>query len=238
MFNLKNLAVLFLLASVLFSCESNKNSTKDTTMKTMMDSVAYAIGANIGNSFKTDSLDLNLDLVLMGMQQAMKNEKTNLTDEQMAAVLEQFQMVMQEKKQKDFLAISENNTKIGKEFLVKNRAEKDVKETPTGLQYKVVKEGTGAVPTATDTVKVHYHGTLINGTVFDSSKDRGEPVEFPLNRVIRGWTEGLQLMKEGSVYLLYIPSELAYGARGQGTQIGPNETLIFEVELIQVKKGK
>lgn len=123
----------------------------------------------------------------------------------------------------------------GEQFLKENATKEGVKTLPSGLQYKVVKEGEGKSPKATDTVKVHYRGTLIDGKEFDSSYKRGEPIEFRLNQVIKGWTEGLQQMKEGSKYLLYIPSNLAYGSRGAGADIGPDETLIFEVELLQVK---
>lgn len=123
----------------------------------------------------------------------------------------------------------------GEQFLAENAKKEGVHALPDGLQYKVITEGTGKTPKATDTVKVHYEGTLINGTVFDSSYKRGEPIEFPLNRVIKGWTEGLQHMKEGSTYMLYIPSQLAYGSRGAGGDIGPDETLIFKVELIKVR---
>lgn len=238
MLKIKNLLLVAIFISLIFACESNSKSTKDLTMNTFMDSVSYAIGANIGMSMSADSLDLNLDILLEGMKDKLEGKETKLTEEQLGSVLTKLQEVVQEQKQKQFLAQSEANTKAGKDFLSKNRSSDGVKETPSGLQYKVVKEGSGKIPTATDTVKVHYHGTLIDGTVFDSSKDRGEPIEFPLNRVIKGWTEGLQLMKEGSVYLLYIPSELAYGARGQGSTIGPNAVLIFEVELIEVKPTK
>jgi hypothetical protein len=123
----------------------------------------------------------------------------------------------------------------GEAFLAENAKKEGVKTTPSGLQYKVVKEGTGAQPNASNTVKVHYRGTLIDGKEFDSSYKRNEPIEFPLNGVIPGWTEGLQLMKEGAKYMLYIPSKLAYGARGAGDLIGPDETLIFEVELLKVR---
>lgn len=238
MLNIKNLLLVAVFISLIFACESNSKSTKNLEMSTFMDSVSYAIGANIGNSFKNDSLDLNLDLVLEGMKDKVQSKDTKLTEEQLGAVLTQLQTVVQEKQQKAFLIQSETNTKAGKDFLSKNRSADGVKETTSGLQYKIIKEGTGKMPIASDTVKVHYHGTLIDGKVFDSSKERGEPIEFPLNRVIPGWTEGLQLMKEGSIYMLYIPSELAYGARGQGAQIGPNSTLIFEVELLEVKPTK
>ena len=231
----KNIFLIALTLTLALSCESNSQSSKDLTIETQMDSVSYSIGANIGRSFKADNLDLNPQLVLQGMIDKMKDSTTILTDEQMSQVMASFQQLMQEKKQKDFLAKSQANTAKGQEFLDKNKSAEGVQVTESGLQHKVLKEGTGKSPNAKDTVKVHYHGTLLDGTVFDSSVERGEPIEFPLNRVIPGWTEGLQLMKEGGKSILYIPSELAYGARGQGETIGPNETLIFEVELLEVK---
>lgn len=234
----KNISLIALTLTLALSCESNSQSSKDLAIETQMDSVSYSIGANIGRSFRADSLDLNPKLVLQGMMDKMKDSTTLLTDEQMAQVMTNFQQFMQEKKQKDFLAKSQANTAKGQEFLDKNKSAEGVQVTESGLQYKVLKEGTGKSPNAKDTVKVHYHGTLLNGTVFDSSVERGEPIEFPLNRVIPGWTEGLQLMKEGGKSILYIPSELAYGARGQGETIGPNQTLIFEVELLEVKPAQ
>jgi len=130
--------------------------------------------------------------------------------------------------------MAESALEKGKKFLAENATKEGVKSTSSGLQYKVVKEGAGQSPKATDTVLVHYRGTLINGMEFDSSYERREPIEFPLNRVIKGWTEGVQLMKEGSTYQFYIPSHLAYGSRGAGADIGPDETLIFDVELLKV----
>jgi FKBP-type peptidyl-prolyl cis-trans isomerase FkpA len=131
--------------------------------------------------------------------------------------------------------MAESPLEKGQKFLAKNRNEDGVKTTASGLQYKVLKEGSGKHPSASDTVVCHYRGTLLDGTEFDSSYKRGEPAEFPLNRVIPGWTEGVQLMKEGSKYRFFIPSDLAYGENGAGGLIGPNETLIFEVELIKIK---
>ena len=130
---------------------------------------------------------------------------------------------------------AEENLNEGKAFLEKNAKEDGIKSTATGLQYKVLTEGTGAMPSATDNVTVHYKGTTLDGKTFDSSYDRGEPATFPLNRVIAGWTEGLQLMKEKATYRFFIPSELAYGSRGAGASIGPNATLIFDVELIKIQ---
>ena len=170
----KNIFLIALTLTLALSCESNSQSSKDLTIETQMDSVSYSIGANIGRSFKADNLDLNPQLVLQGMIDKMKDSTTILTDEQMSQVMASFQQLMQEKKQKDFLAKSQANTAKGQEFLDKNKSAEGVQVTESGLQHKVLKEGTGKSPNAKDTVKVHYHGTLLDGTVFDSSVERGD----------------------------------------------------------------
>jgi FKBP-type peptidyl-prolyl cis-trans isomerase len=206
-------------------------------LKTRKDSISYAYGMQIGQSLMSQPdykglFDVNM--LVKGIQDSEMG-KEKLTQEQYQALLISFQMEMQKKQQAKQGASAEGNKKEGAEFLAKNKTRKEVKETASGLQYEVIKAGTGKSPSATDKVKVHYKGTLIDGTVFDSSYDRGEPIEFPLNGVIAGWTEGLQLMKEGGQFKFYIPSDLAYGDRGAGGTIGPGATLIFEVELLEVK---
>lgn len=206
-------------------------------LKTFEDSVAYAIGVNIGNNLLKDELFFNLDIVKAGMNDALNTKKPLLTAEQLQEVFQKFGQMMQEKQQKEQEVQGKANIEKGKAFLEQNKTRAGVKVTASGLQYEVIQEGTGAKPTAEDKVKVHYTGTLIDGTKFDSSVDRGEPITFPLGNVIKGWIEGLQLMSVGSKYKLYIPSELGYGAQGSGGgQIGPNEVLIFEVELLGIEK--
>lgn len=206
-------------------------------LKTFEDSVAYAIGVNIGNNLLKDELFFNLDIVKAGMNDALNTKKPLLSAEQLQEVFQEFGQMMQEKQQKEQEVKGKANIEKGKAFLEQNAKKAGIKVTASGLQYEVIQEGTGAKPTAEDKVKVHYTGTLIDGTKFDSSVDRGEPITFPLGNVIKGWIEGLQLMSVGSKYKLYIPSELGYGAQGSGGgQIGPNEVLIFEVELLGIEK--
>ena len=208
--------------------KSQKNVNK-VELKTLEDSAAYAIGMQFGQAITQNGIaNLNIELIKKGLEDEV-NGKSALDHNQYEATLEAFFT----QKQKE-----ENKEKIeeGEKFLEKNAKRKEVKTTASGLQYEVITEGTGDKPAATNTVKVHYKGTTIAGKVFDSSYDRGTPAEFPLNRVIAGWTEGLQLMSVGSKYKFYIPYNLAYGERGAGQDIKPFETLIFEVELLEIKK--
>src|SRR6266705_3571541 len=191
---------------------------KSRQLKDQKDKVSYSIGMQIGFNLGRQKVDVNSDILAAGIKDAIAG-KPQLTPDQVKDIMAQFEKDM-EQKQKE---LEENNKKSG------------VKTTASGLQYKVVKDGTGAQPKATDMVTVNYRGTLIDGTEFDSSYKRGQPATFPVNGVIKGWTEALQLMKQGSKYQLVIPSNLAYGERAMGPDIGPNATLIFEVELQDVK---
>jgi FKBP-type peptidyl-prolyl cis-trans isomerase len=192
---------------------------------------SYAIGYNIGSSMKKDNVDLDINSFNAAIQDALKGTESKLSQEQTQAAMQSLMMALQKKRSES----SEGNKKKGEEFLAANKIKEGVKTTSSGLQYKVIKEGTGAKPKATDMVTVHYSGKLIDGKEFDSSYKRNEPVQFKLDGVIKGWTEGLQLMSAGSKYELFIPAELAYGAQGnQG--IPGNSVLIFEVELISVGK--
>lgn len=217
-----------LVLAVALPCKSQKK-VKNIELKTLEDSAAYAIGMQFGQALAQGNLtNINLELVKQGLEDE-NNGKSALDHNQYESTLEAFFT----KKQKE-----DNKEKIeeGEKFLAENAKRKEVKTTASGLQYEVITEGKGDKPAATNTVKVHYKGTTIAGKVFDSSYDRGTPAEFPLNRVIAGWTEGLQLMSVGSKYKFYIPYNLAYGERGAGQDIKPFETLIFEVELLEIKK--
>jgi FKBP-type peptidyl-prolyl cis-trans isomerase FklB len=196
--------------------------------------VSYCIGADIGKTLKGQDLDLDAQALAAGLRDSIAGKLT-LTDEEMKEILTSFQKDMMSKMQVKQDAAATNNLKAGQAFLADNAKKEGVKVLASGLQYKILKSGTGKSPAATDTVKTHYHGTLIDGTVFDSSVERGEPVSFPVNGVIPGWTEALQLMKEGDKWQLFVPANLAYGERGAGGRIGPNSTLIFEVELIDIE---
>jgi FKBP-type peptidyl-prolyl cis-trans isomerase FklB len=208
------------------------------TLKDDKDKVSYAIGLNIGKSMKQEGLDINPDALAAAMKDVFAGAKAQLTDEEVQQVMQDFQKKMMAKQMAAREEGLGKNKAEGEKFLADNKKKEGIKTTASGLQYKVITAGTGKTPKATDTVKTHYRGTLINGTEFDSSYKRGEPAEFPVNGVIKGWTEALQLMKEGAKWQLFIPSELAYGERGAGRDIGPNSTLIFDIELISVKAGQ
>ena len=205
-------------------------------LKTQKDKASYSIGVSIGKNLKDQKVDITTDILVKGLLDAYTGAKTQLTEKEMGDVLTQFQQEIMAKAQEEAAKKGGENKTKGEKFLADNKNKPGVKSTPSGLQYSVITEGTGPKPTASSTVKVHYTGKLIDGTTFDSSVDRGEPVEFPLNGVIKGWTEGVQLMSKGSKYKFYIPAELAYGDRGAGNAIGPNETLVFEVELLDIVK--
>src|SRR5438552_17123467 len=213
-----------LLAFPLFGQE------KSPQFKDQKDKVSYAIGMQIGFNLARQKVDINPDVLNAGMKDAIAG-KPQLTPDQVKDVMAQFEKDMEQKQKQ----IGEKNKTDGAKFLEDNKKKHGVKTTASGLQYKVEKDGTGSQPKATDMVTVNYRGTLIDGTEFDSSYKRGQPATFPVNGVIKGWTEALQLMKQGSKYQLFIPSNLAYGERSVSPEIGPNATLIFEVELLDAK---
>ncbi|MDR0307584.1 MAG: FKBP-type peptidyl-prolyl cis-trans isomerase [Chitinispirillales bacterium] len=196
--------------------------------------VSYMIGRDIGRSLKGIDADLDLQIVLAAIRETMNDIPSQLSDSALSAINMRLNQELREKSEQKRVKQLEENKLEGENFLKANKQQPGVIETESGLQYQIITEGSGAVPTANDKVKVHYHGTLINGTVFDSSVDRGEPVTFDVTGVIKGWTEVLKLMKTGSKYKVFIPSALAYGERGARPPIGPNTMLIFEIELLEV----
>jgi FKBP-type peptidyl-prolyl cis-trans isomerase FklB len=205
------------------------------TLKTQKEKVSYAIGMNMGKSMQRQSVQVDPNILARGLKDALAGGKTLMTDEEAKATMTQFQTEMRKAQEEKMQQASMANKKEGTAFLEANKTKEGVKVLPSGLQYKVLKEGSGASPKETDTVVTNYRGTLLDGTEFDSSYKRNEPASFPVNRVIKGWTEALQLMKQGAKYQLFIPSNLAYGERAMGPDIGPNSTLTFEVELTDVK---
>ena len=207
------------------------------TLKDNKDKVSYSIGLNIAKSMKQEGLDINPDALAAAMKDVFAGAKPQLSEEEVQTVMQEFQKDMMAKRAKGQQEGLAKNKAEGEKFLADNKKKEGIKTTASGLQYKVIKDGTGKTPKATDTVSTHYRGTLISGKEFDSSYKRGEPAEFPVNGVIKGWTEALQLMKEGAKWQLFIPSDLAYGERGAGQDIGPNSTLIFDIELLKVKAG-
>ena len=195
---------------------------------------SYMVGMDVGRSLGSIKDEIDINTVIQALQASLKGEKLTLTDQEALTVRQEFMQKLQARQAAKSKEEAEKNQKEGDDFLAKNKTKKGVKVTTSGLQYEVVKEGTGAHPKATDTVKVDYTGTKIDGTKFDSSIDRGQPATFPLNGVIPGWTEGLQLMTPGSEYKFYIPANLAYKDHGP-PNIGPNATLIFDVKLISIE---
>lgn len=237
-------AVSVLTASMLAlaGCKSDgaaKSTSTITDKSPELEQVGYSLGYLMGSGNKQDIPDLNLEAFEQGMRDAYSGDdkKRALTEEQMQKVLGDYQQKRQEEMVKEVEAKAKANKEAGDKFLAENAKKEGVQTTASGLQYKVITQGTGAKPKATDTVTVHYEGKLLDGKVFDSSYERGAPVQFPLNQVIKGWTEGLQLMPQGSKYELYIPSELAYGEAGNPA-IEPNSVLIFTVELLTEADAK
>jgi FKBP-type peptidyl-prolyl cis-trans isomerase FklB len=202
---------------------------------TQKDKVSYAIGMNIGSTLHRQSMDIDPNILLQGLKDAMAGGKTLLSEEEARATLTELQNDMRKKQQEKMQQAGEANKKEGDAFLAANKAKEGVVTLPSGLQYKVLTSGKGPKATATDSVVCNYKGTLIDGKEFDSSYKRGQPATFPVSGVIKGWTEALQLMPVGSKWQLVVPSDLAYGERGQGGDIGPNATLIFEVELLSIQ---
>jgi FKBP-type peptidyl-prolyl cis-trans isomerase FklB len=206
------------------------------TLKTQKDKASYAIGLNIGKSMHKDSVDVDPAILMRGMKDGLAGNKPLLTDDEAKAAMVALQADLRKKQEEKMQVQGEANKKEGDAFLAENKTKDGVVALPSGLQYKILKEGTGPKPAATDTVVCNYKGTLLDNTEFDSSYKRGQPATFPVSGVIKGWTEALQLMPVGSKWELFIPADLAYGARGgPGGGIGPNATLVFEVELMSIQ---
>ncbi len=222
------LGVLFL--AVPLSAEEN------IVLKDQKDKVSYSIGIDIGNNLKNLKVDMNLDLLVRGIRDVLSETKLLMTEQEIRSTMMAFQKELMAKREQQMKVLGEKNKKEGESFLAENKKRAGVTTLPSGLQYKVFKAGTGKTPTDTNTVTVHYRGTLIDGTEFDSSYRRGQPATFQVKGVIPGWIEALKLMQEGAKWQLFIPPNLAYGERGAGSVIGPNATLIFEVELISIQE--
>jgi FKBP-type peptidyl-prolyl cis-trans isomerase FklB len=210
-----------------------QEKTKLTNQK---DSVSYSIGMDIGKNLKNQSIEVDPEVLAQGIKDILDSNTTMLNEEQSQAVIMELQKQLMARHEEKINAEKDKNKIEGEAFLAENKKDKDVITLPSGLQYKIITVGTGPKPKSTETVAVHYSGTLIDGTEFDSSFKRGEPATFPVTGVIEGWVEALQLMPVGSKWKLFIPSDLAYGERGAGGVIGPNATLIFEIELLSINK--
>ncbi|WP_199744160.1 FKBP-type peptidyl-prolyl cis-trans isomerase [Legionella sp. km772] len=212
-------------------------ATDATSLSTDTDKLSYSIGADLGKNFKTQGIDINPAALAKGMQDGMGTGPLALTEQQMKDVLNKFQKDLMAKRTADFNKKADENKTKGEAFLAANKSKPGVVVLPSGLQYKIIENGTGTKPGKDDTVTVEYTGTLTNGTVFDSTDKAGKPATFQVSQVIPGWTEALQLMPAGSTWEVYVPSNLAYGPRSVGGPIGPNEALIFKIHLISVKKS-
>ena len=213
-------------------------STGTTLLRTQKAKASYALGMSIGMGVHKQSIDVDPAIVARGLRDAMAGGKTLMTEDEMRTALQELRADVNKQQEAKAHAAGAANRKEGETFLEANKSKPGVKTLPDGLQYKVLKEGSGPKPTASDTVTVNYRGTLVNGKEFDSSYKRGQPATFPVGGVIKGWTEALLLMPVGSKWELYLPADLAYGDRGAGPDIGPGDTLVFEVELLSIGDKK
>ncbi len=229
------LIVLVVLLPFL-SLATDQDRAAVTELKSFSEKISYVLGQEIGNSFKESPVEIDLDIFIQGMSDSLKGAKSLLDADETNQIKQEFSRQVQESRQTQMAVLSQKNRAEGEAFLAANKNKEGVVTTTSGLQYKVLKKGDGPKPQDNDRVTVHYRGTLLDGTEFDSSYKRGNPATFQVNGVIRGWTEALQLMNVGSKYQLFIPSDLAYGARGAGRKIGPNSTLIFDVELLGIEE--
>lgn len=233
----RRLSTLFiapLFAGALIACQEQAKEPAPVTLDTPEKRLSYGIALRMSERMVADGMVMDVDAYALGMRDAFEGAEARLTDEEINAEMMAFQEKVEAEREAAQAQVSEGNAEAGAAFLAENAQREGIIVTESGLQYEVVTAGEGASPGRDDEVEVHYRGTLIDGTVFDSSYDRGQTVTFGVSQVIPGWTEALQLMKEGAKYNLYIPSDLAYGPGGAGQVIGPNSTLIFEVELIKV----
>lgn len=222
---------LIAIASIIGTAQAAPISLKSP----QKDQLGYSYGYLMGKGSAETLKDLNIETFIQGLQEAVNGKAPSLTDEDMAKVLNQYKKRLEAKQLVEFQELAQKNDQAGKSFLAENAKKSDISTTKSGLQYQVLQQGTGKSPKAMSTVKVNYEGRLLDGTVFDSSIARNHPVDFKLNQVIAGWTEGVQTMKEGGKSRFFIPSTLAYGEVGAGDAIGPNSTLIFDIELLEVK---
>jgi len=229
---MKHIVAAAVIVGLLFGVCSAADKTE---LKDQRDKESYSLGYQFGEGLRTQGMEVNIDVYVSAVRDALGGKEPQLSAEEMRSIMTGLRQKVAAAQQKSLKEQGDKNLAEGKAFLAENGKKKEVKTLPSGLQYKVLSEGTGKTPKKSDTVTVHYRGTLINGTEFDSSISRGQPATFKVSGVIPGWTEALQLMKEGAKWQLFVPPDLAYGERGMPPRIAPQSTLIFEVELISVK---
>ena len=238
---MKKVICCAVMAISMFFCAcgncAESNITKEKIDSEKSVKYGYALGSDVGRNLKKQKFDFDVNAFVAGFKAAFTGTESKMTEEEIGTALQEFQTEMITKMMEERAKQATENKEAGEKFLAENKTKEGVKTTESGLQYIVETEGEGENPAAEDIVEVHYRGTLLDGTEFDSSYKREQPAKFPLNRVIKGWTEGVQLMKKGAKYKFFIPSELAYGESGAGEHIGPNSTLIFEVELLSFEKA-
>ena len=214
---------------------ANACAEEAPALKTQKEKISYSVGVDLARNCAKMGMDLDLDVFIRGLKDGFSGKTPLMTDDEMHATISALQSDLMKKQSQGKQTAAEENKKVGEAFLAENKKKEGVVTLPSGLQYKILKAGNGKKPTDADTVECHYRGTLIDGTEFDSSYRRGQPASFPVNGVIPGWIEALKLMPVGSKWQLFVPSQLAYKERGAGADIGPNATLIFEVELLGIK---
>jgi FKBP-type peptidyl-prolyl cis-trans isomerase len=236
---IKVLPIALAASLILVGCEETSKPKADASvaaavaLESEMQKVSYIMGTNIGGQIKGEAFEVDIPSLTLGLSDAVAGNEPKLSEDEVKAVIEAFQAKMMAEQEASAKLVAETNIKEGEAFLAENAKKEGVVVLESGLQYKILTAGTGAIPTPENTVEVHYKGTLLDGTEFDSSFKRGVPAQFGVTQVIPGWVEALQLMKEGAKWELYVPADLAYGPGGTGGLIGPNQTLIFEVELLK-----
>jgi FKBP-type peptidyl-prolyl cis-trans isomerase len=228
------IGLVILLPFLSLATDQKKDS--NVQLKSFADKLSYVLGHEIGNSFKESPTEIKLELFIRGIEDSLEGRKSLLEPEESNQIKQEFSRQVRERRRQANAALAETNQKAEEAFLADNKKKQGIVVTDSGLQYKVLQKGDGPKPQRSDTVKVHYRGILLDGSEFDSSYNRGQPATLRVGGVIPGWAEGLQLMNVGSKYRLYIPAKLAYGNRGAGRKISPNEMLIFEVELLGIEK--
>lgn len=232
----QKLLLIMVVSVALAACGSDRQAGDDVDLDSEAKRISYGMGVGLGKRAQQDNIDMDVNAFAAGMRDALEDRPLQMSQEDIVQEMQAYQQKKLAEQQAAYEALAEANLAAGEAFLSKNSQKKGVVTLDSGLQYKIIEEGDGPKPTATDTVEVHYVGTLVDGTVFDSSRERGEPVSFPLTAVIPGWTQALQMMPVGSTWKIFVPSDLAYGPGGAGGgPIGPNATLIFEVELLDIK---